>query len=124
MPKPMRRKNPGENVLPHMDPAYPIRPLVNVASKLKATVVVLPVPGERKFVASVLEDLRVNVSGSTRKSAQDAAMNAFVEKHATPKPPRRNPRLNEEDERDIELIRQARKEPRVSWQLVKRRAGL
>jgi len=120
MPKTMRRRNPASNVLPHMDRAYPIRPLVNPQTQTKVTILVLPIPGGRQFVASTLEDPKVSVVASTRKSAQDAAMRAYVEKHA----PKKNTTLDDEDVRDMALIRKARKEPRVSWQLVKRRAGL
>lgn len=80
MPKPVRRKNPGEDIFPQMDPASPIRPLIDVETKITGTVVVLPVPGKRQFVATTLEDPRISVSAATRQGAQKAAMDAYIQK--------------------------------------------
>lgn len=118
--KPARRKNPGTDVLPHMDPAYPIRPLIDTATHIKATVVILPIPGKAGFVASTLEDRKILVTGSTRKTAQRAALDAYVQKQGH----QHNPRISDEDRQDLELIRKARKELRVPWEKVKRELGL
>lgn len=121
MPKPVRRKNPGEGILPHMDPSYPIRPLIDAETNIAGTVIVLPVPGTRQFVASTLEDPKVSVTASTRKSAERAAMRAYVEKHSKRRP---NPRPDDEDQRDIALARERLKQPRVSWSSIKKELKL
>lgn len=112
-----RLKNPGADVLPHMDPSYPVRPLIDTATHTRATVVILPIPGQRSFVASTLEDQKILVSASTRKGAQRAAMDAYVAKHAA----RTNP---DEDAEDIRDFIARRKEKEYSWESVKREAGL
>ena len=118
--KPARRKNPGTDVLPQMDPSYPLRPLIDTATHIKATVVILPIPGKAGFVASTLEDRRILVTGSTRKSAQRAALDAYMQKQSR----QRNPQPSQEDRQALKLSRKARKEPRVSWEKVKRDLGL
>lgn len=110
--KPKRLKNPGVNVFPHMDPAYPIRPLIDTATKQKATIIIVRVPGQKKFVATTLEQPQVNVMATTRKAVQDAAMRAYLALKV-----RNSADAGEDDQdrRDIALIRKSRKEPRFSW---------
>lgn len=108
MTKPVRRKNPGEGILPHMDPSYPIRPLIDAETNIAGTVIVLPVPGTRQFVASTLEDPKVSVTASTRKSAERAAMRAYVEKRSSK---RENPEpITSEDRADLRIAKRRMKE--------------
>jgi len=111
--KPKRLKNPGVNVLPHMDPSYPVRPLIDTATKIRATVVILPMPGLRSFVASTLEDQGILVSASTRKGAQTAAMDAYVAKHSPGPASKSNPRYaTPEEESYVKRIIRTRQSER------------
>lgn len=51
---------------------------------------------------------------------QRAALDTYIQEQSR----QRSPQPSEEDRQDIELIRKARKEPRVPWEKVKRDLGL
>lgn len=93
---------------------YPIQEVTNPESNLTATVIVLPIPGGRGFVAATLEDPTLTVRAITQGDARKAAMKAYVQKHA-PKPPhspkRNNPEpVCEEDLRDLKIANRRMKE--------------
>lgn len=101
-------KNPDEDVFPHRDPTYPIQPRIDTATRTRARIVILAVPGEAKFVASTLEDPKVSVSAPTRKAAQEAALRAYVAKHS---PMRANPEpVTAEDLADLKIAKRRMKE--------------
>lgn len=108
---------------------YPIQEVTNPESKLTATVIVLPIPGGRGFIAATLEDPTLSVRATTRVAAQKAAMKAYAKKHA-PKPSgparRGNPEpLCPEDLRDLKIAnRRMRERGGISVEALAKKYGV